>query len=113
MIEIETEQGLRIRASSSAQSRVSGEKEKVLLYIRPEAIALTGTGEGSTRANRISGKVTASAYQGSFVEYEIDSRGKPIKANVINPKGKPLFQRGDEVAMVFDPEDVGLVRGQS
>src|SRR3990170_1191229 len=111
MIEIETEEGLRIQTSSAAQSCVSGAGERVLFNIRPEAIELLGAGEKSTRINRISGKVTASAYQGSFIEYEIESRGRSIKANVINPKGKPLFQRGDEVAMVFDPEDVGVIRG--
>ena len=111
MIEIETEEGLRIQTSSAAQSCVSGAGERVLFNIRPEAIELLGAGEKSTRINRISGKVTASAYQGSFIEYEIESRGRSIKANVINPKGKPLFRRGDEVAMVFDPEDVGVIRG--
>ena len=111
-IEIKTEEGLVIQAFSPTPLSTSGAGKKVLLNVRPEAVELIRTGEPSARTNRISGKVTASAYQGSFVEYEIEARGKPIKANVINPKGKQLFQRGDEVAMVFDPEDAGVVRGQ-
>jgi len=110
MIEIRTCEGALIRASLSAQSPSPDPGKRVLLNIRPEAIELIAPGEEPPRANRISGRVAASAYQGSFLEYEIEAGGKAIKANVTNPKGKPLFQRGDEVALVFAPEDVGLVK---
>ncbi|MEK6600243.1 MAG: TOBE domain-containing protein, partial [Candidatus Binatota bacterium] len=89
-----------------------GAGKEILLNIRPEAIELIAAGETSTRTNRISGKVAASAYQGSFVEYEIEAQGRPIKANVINPKEKRLFRRGEEVSLIFDPEDVGVIRRQ-
>ncbi len=108
-MEIQTDEGLLIKAASATSSPGLGQGKKVLLNIRPEAIELIGLEEKSNRANRIPGKVVASAYQGSFVEYEIEACGKPVKANVINPKGKPLFERGDEVALVFAPEDVGVV----
>jgi hypothetical protein len=29
--------------------------------------------------------------------------------NETNPKGKPLFQRGDETTVTFAAEDVGIV----
>ncbi|MGH7775119.1 MAG: ABC transporter ATP-binding protein [Candidatus Binatia bacterium] len=112
MMEIQTVEGLLIKADSSALAATTGQVKKVLVNIRPEAIELIRLEEKSNRANRIPGKVVASAYQGSFVEYEIEACGKPIKANVINPKGKPLFERGDEVALVFAPEDVGVVSRQ-
>ncbi len=111
-IEIKTEEGLVIQAFLPTPLSTSGAGKKILLNIRPEAIELIGAGERSTRVNRISGKVAASAYQGVSVEYEIEAGGKAIKTNVTNPKGKRLFQRGDEVTMVFDPEDVGVVRGE-
>jgi hypothetical protein len=59
--------------------------------------------------NRITGRVLASAYQGSLVEYEIESAGRIIRVNVINPKGKPLFQRGDDATITFAAADVGII----
>ena len=112
IIEVKTEEGLTIRATFSSPLLPGAAGKKVLLNIRPEAIDLIGPGEEAARLNRIAGKVAALAYQGSFVEYEIEAGGRPIKANVINPKGKRLFQRGEEVAVVFDPKEVALVRQQ-
>ncbi len=111
MIEVKTEEGLTIRASSPAMALTGAAGERILLNIRPEAIDVIGPGEEAARRNRIAGKVAALAYQGSFVEYEIEAHRRPIKANVVNPKGRRLFQRGDEVAVVFDPESVGVIRG--
>lgn len=113
IMEIQTDEGLRIQAASLPLSSSSEPGRKVILNIRPEAIELIRPGEASTQVNRIPGKVAASAYQGSFVEYEIEARGKPIKANVSNPKGKSLFQPGDEVALLFAPEDVGVISAGS
>jgi hypothetical protein len=59
--------------------------------------------------NRITGRVAASAYQGSLVEYEIESAGRTIRVNETNPKSKPLFQRGDQATVTFSFEDVGIV----
>jgi len=112
VIEVKTEEGLTIRAAFSSPLLPGAAGKKVLLNIRPEAIDLLAPGEEAARLNRIAGKVAALAYQGSFVEYEIEAGGRPIKANIINPKGKRLFQRGEEVAAVFDPKDVALVRQQ-
>jgi hypothetical protein len=55
------------------------------------------------------GRIAASAYRGSFVEYEVDVLARAIKTHALNPKGKRLFQRGDEVQIVFAPEDLGVV----
>ncbi len=57
--------------------------------------------------NRLEGKVAASAYQGGSVEYEIGLRGKTLRAYISNPKGRALFNRGDEVTVIFGPKDVG------
>jgi spermidine/putrescine ABC transporter ATP-binding subunit len=102
---VETEESLTIKAAV-LQPGV-GVDGKVTLYIRPETIALTATGDASPDLNRLVGKVTASAYQGSSVVYEVEIAGKSIRAHVVRPKN--VFCRGDKVAVAFDPKDVGCV----
>ena len=65
--------------------------------------------EPSPDANRITGRVAASAYQGSLVEYEIESARCTIRVNETSPKSKPLFQRGAQATITFSPADVGIV----
>jgi iron(III) transport system ATP-binding protein len=84
--------------------------QRLLLYVRPEAIELCRPGDESGGLNRIAGRVTASAYQGSFIEYEIEAARKVIRAHVANPKRKGLFGRGEPVCALFSPADVGLIR---
>ena len=63
-----------------------------------------------TGPNQFIGNVAASAYQGSFVEYEIVLTRRSLKTYAVNPKGKALFQRGDEVNVTFAADDVVIVR---
>lgn len=112
LFEIQTDDGLKIRAASPLASGKLRQGEKVLLNVRPEAMHLKRSAEESSKMNQLSGKVSALAYQGSSVEYEIEVRGRALKAHIVNPKGKPLFQRGEEVQVVFAPENVGLVHGE-
>jgi len=109
LLEIQTEEGLHIKASPPAGYKSPGDARKVLLYVRPEAIDLVESADQPPKVNRITGRVTASAYQGSLVEYEIESAGRIIRVNETNPKGKPLFQRGDETTVTFAADDVGIV----
>jgi spermidine/putrescine ABC transporter ATP-binding subunit len=109
ILEIQTEEGFQIKASVPPGYKSTGDGRKVLLYIRPEAIDLVEPADQPPKVNRITGRVAASAYQGSLVEYEIESAGRIIRVNETNPKGKPLFQRGDETTVTFSPEDVGIV----
>ncbi len=83
--------------------------EAVRLSVRPEAIEISDSGDQTSGENRISGRIVASAYQGAFVEYEIAVAGKAFKARVANPKGKPLYRRGDEVRLKFAAEDLVVV----
>jgi iron(III) transport system ATP-binding protein len=112
LIEMETDEGYKLHAVCPASLQSAAAVKKVLISVRPEAIELIGAKDEAPGRNRILGRIAASAYQGSFVEYEIEAAGKAIKANVINPKGKPLFQRGDEAAAVFLPEDVGVIAAE-
>jgi iron(III) transport system ATP-binding protein len=110
LLEIQTGEGFRIQAATppgiAANAR---DVKKVLLYIRPEAIELIDRAADPAATNRITGRVVASAYQGPIVEYEIESAGRIVRVNVINPKGKRLFQRGDEATITFAAEDVGII----
>jgi ABC-type Fe3+/spermidine/putrescine transport system ATPase subunit len=102
-VEILTDEGLTIRAAP----RDAAPGEKTILYIRPEAIAPAALDGVPADLNGLPGRVTAAAYQGSSVAYEIDVRGKSIRAHVVHPKR--LFERGDEVAVVFDPKAIGYL----
>ncbi|HXV82581.1 MAG TPA: ABC transporter ATP-binding protein [Candidatus Binatia bacterium] len=109
LLEIHTDEGFQIKASAPLGAEHAADSRKVLLYVRPEAIDLVESADQPAKVNRITGRVAASAYQGSLVEYEIESAGRIIRVNEINPKGKPLFQRGDETTVTFAAEDVGIV----
>ena len=107
-VEIDAGDGLRIRASVPAASS-SKAGDTVYLSIRPEAVEL---GENSTEPdglNRVDGEIVAAAYRGSLIEYEVRTAGGAIRANVVNPKDKPVFQRGDRVSVRFAPDDMLLV----
>ena len=80
--------------------------EAVRLSVRPEAIEIRDANDQASGGNWVAGKIAASAYQGAFVEYEITVAGKAFKARVANPKGKTLYQRGDEVRLSFAAKDL-------
>ena len=109
LLEIHTDEGFEIKAAPPPGDQSPRESRKVLLYVRPEAIELVESVDEPPKLNRITGRVAASAYQGSLVEYEIESAERIIKVNETNPKGKPLFQRGDEITVTFAAEDVGIL----
>ena len=108
LLEIHTQEGFRIKAVAPAGYQAPNARW-VLLYVRPEAIDVVEPADQPPKVNRITGRVAASAYQGALVEYEIESAGRVIRVNETNPKGKPLFQRGDETTVTFAAEDVGIV----
>ena len=87
--------------------------DSVLLSLRPEAIELAARDLRSAGSNRIEGKILASAYAGGSIEYEIAALGRALKARTINPKGKPQYQRDDEVVVGFANEDVMIVPARS
>ena len=103
-VEILTDEGLTIRGAARPDAAPG---QKMILYVRPEAVAPAAVDDVSAEVNRLPGRVTAAAYQGSSVAYEIDVQGKSIRAHVVHPK--TLFERGDEVIVVFDPKDVGYL----
>ncbi len=106
---VTTELGVEVRAACpSAATPPSG---RILLTIRPEAMDLVPPEDPPDGRNRLEGRVLASAFQGAAIEYELEVGETLLRASVTNPKGKRLFQRGDLVAVVFAPEDVGIIGG--
>jgi iron(III) transport system ATP-binding protein len=108
-IEVKTENGLSLRVARAASAPTLSNGQSILLSVRPEAIELGLPGAGSGDENLIAGQVTASAYQGSIVEYEIRIGNKSIRAHSVNPKGKAIFQGGQKVVARFAPEDVVII----
>ena len=108
--DVDAGNGLIIRVAALSSSGTPPKPgEAVVLTIRPEAVEIRELGTLRSGSNQFEGEVVASAYRGSVVEYEILARGRAIKVNVVNPKGKPAFQRGERVSVQFAPEDLILV----
>ena len=101
--------GVTVRAALPHSVAPAQAGDRVFLGVRPEAVAITAPGAAAEKRNAIQGRLAACAYQGSYVEYEITALGKAWKAHAANPKGKMLFQAGDEVALTFAPDDVVIV----
>jgi iron(III) transport system ATP-binding protein len=102
---------LMLRVALSPPSTLPKPGEAVFLTIRPEAVDIHEIGASPHNLNHIDGRIVASVYRGSFVEYEILAGTRTIKANVVNPKGKTVFQHGARVSVGFAPEDIILVPG--
>jgi spermidine/putrescine ABC transporter ATP-binding subunit len=109
IMDVDAGDGLIIRVTSPSTLPKPG--EAVLFTIRPEALEIREPGAVSREFNHIDGEVVASVYRGALVEYEILTGSRTLKANVVNPKGKPAFQRGERVSVRFAPEDMILVPG--
>ena len=110
-IDVDVGGGLTVRAGCLPHpSRPLG-GEIAFLSVRPEAIDLQQLGAISDNVNHIEGQIIAAAYRGSLIEYEIAAGEHVLKAHVVNPKGKPLFERNQPVCLCFAPDDVNLVKG--
>ena len=96
---------VRLRRPSGAPPHAG----RVTLMVRPEAMDLHAPHAAVDERNRLAGTVVASAFEGAAIQYEVAVGDALVRATVVNPKGKPLFQRGDPVAVVFAREDVGVI----
>ncbi|MBI5167794.1 MAG: ABC transporter ATP-binding protein [candidate division NC10 bacterium] len=85
--------------------------EPVLLSVRPEAIQLRlPQEEDHNKGNRFLGTVKTSAFQGPLVLYEVElKRGTNIKVISPNPKGGEVFRVGEEIAVLFETQEVTII----
>jgi iron(III) transport system ATP-binding protein len=111
-IEVQTDEGFAIYVCRQAFPALPAAGQSVLLSVRPEGVELNSAGDFA-QANRLPGEIVASAYQGAFVEYEIQTPGGLLRARAVSPKGKVVYRRGDRVRVGFAPEDVTVVRETS
>jgi iron(III) transport system ATP-binding protein len=109
LIEVRTDDNLIIRAASHTCVLSPQPGDEVLLSVRPEAMELRASGS-SSGANQLTGQVAASAYQGTFIEYEIQLAARALKTYTVNPKGKAFFRPGQQVTVTFAADDVVFVR---
>jgi ABC-type Fe3+/spermidine/putrescine transport system ATPase subunit len=109
-IDAQTDHKLLIRTDPSRSPRLPEAGDGILLSIRVEAMELEVACSAPTAPNQLSGRVAASAYRGSLVEYEIQLTGRTVKTYTINPKGKALFQPAEKVIVTFAAADVVMVR---
>ena len=107
-LEVEIENRCIIRALADGGPAVRA-GEHAVFSVRPAAIELGDGSAVSVDANRLEGTVGASAYHGSFVEYEIAALGQTIKARVSNPRDRPIFTPGESVTLLCPPQDIVLV----
>ena len=84
--------------------------DSVQLSLRPEAIELLPLGDKTHSTNSLVGEISAAAFQGAFVEYEIAVAGFILKARVANESGKALHSRGEKVRLRFAPEALRCLR---
>lgn len=110
-IDVDVGGGLTIRAGGLPGSSRPLAGEIAFLSVRPEAVDLQELTAVSRGVNHIEGQIIAAAYRGSLIEYEVAAGDHVVKAHVVNPKGKPLFERNQRVCLRFAPEDVTLVAG--
>jgi iron(III) transport system ATP-binding protein len=111
-IDVDIGRGVIVRARCLPPSTVPQRGQTVFLSVRPEAVDLREAGATSKEINQLEGQVIAAAYRGSFVEYEIAAGAQAVKAHIVNPKGKPLFEQNQRVSLRFAAEDVTLVTGE-
>jgi iron(III) transport system ATP-binding protein len=110
-LEIDCGQGAIVRAVQPGPALPARVGDRVTLSVRPEAVLISASDAVYGAGNAVRGRLVASAYQGSHIEYEISALGKALKAYAANPKGKPPLQAGNEVTLTFAPEDVVIVPG--
>jgi len=87
--------------------------DTVHLSLRPEAIEIRPPDGVKESLNAMKGIISAAAYQGAFVEYEIAAAGQVLKARIANSKGMKLYNRGEEVTLTFAPESVTCLAARS
>ena len=108
-LDVDCGEGVTVRASARGPAARPQVGARIILSIRPEAVEISAAAAVSGERNAIQGRLAASAYQGSYVEYEVTALGKALKAYAANPKGKAVFQAGTQVTLTFAAEDVVIV----
>lgn len=81
-------------------NKTEGEPCKILL--RPEAIEI---GEGG----KLKGEVISSTFMGTNQEYILKVGTNILNVNVSNPRGKTIYNEGDQIYIDFDESDLHVI----
>ncbi len=79
------------------------EGEDVKLVIRPESVHLSESGE-------LPVKVILSTFMGSYQLYHVLFKDKLVKVTEYNPRGRKIFEVGDEAYLEFADSDVHTLK---
>jgi len=105
-VRVETEEGFLLTVVGQEKNSLPV-GSTILLNIRPESINISLIAEAQIEENQIEGIVKTSAYLGSLIQYEVKVfEDRRVKVNVVNPRKKPLFQKGEKVSLTFSSEDI-------
>ena len=106
---VATEEGPEIRVSLEAGDSYR-EGAKLIVSVRPEAIAVRPRGSADGQKNRIDGVIRLASYLGSRIRYEVEvSWGDIFRVDVYNPRHQRLFHEGELVSLEFSDHDVNLI----
>jgi len=82
----------------------------VVIVIRPERIRLARRGEGGGMAARWAGTIRGRTYAGVSIAYDIVlADGTPLAAEIPADGRSAMFEPGDAVDALIDPEDVVVI----
>lgn len=107
---VTTIEGVEIKAKLKAdEDWIKG--LNIIASIRPEAIMIYKYGSAPSGVNKIDGSVRLTSYLGNRVRYEIEtSWGDTLRVDSYNPRHQHIFKEGENVSMLFDNEDVTLIK---
>jgi spermidine/putrescine transport system ATP-binding protein len=113
-IQTETDSGLKVLVFKPENMRVP-HLESVSICIRPEAIKVYPADASEEGDNKFRGKIEEKVYQGDFTELMISLiQGDKINVRLSGESGRRLrniLQKGAEVLVGWEPEDVSLLVG--
>lgn len=84
------------------------------VFVRPEKIRVTDPESGTSGENEVTGRIDRRIFVGSNTRYFITVGDQELVVEQQNLEGRDqLFDRGDEVALVWDADDTHVVPKQT
>ena len=103
-VEIDTDIGTLQGFGSSQLS--AGERAVAAVRLEDVALRSWESGDASTDANTLRGRIGIGLFNGSSVDYHVDTEGVEIHARL---NSRTSFERGSEVAVVLPPDRVRIL----
>lgn len=80
----------------------------MIVSVRPERIRILARGTTvNPKDNNVEGKVRDLIFVGETITYLVETAlGVPMRVKELNSEDRPLFDRGEEVCLVWQPESM-------